>query len=79
MEKYISFENDSNQRNFACWRPVIILILNSIAELKDDQFKSHGSKFYVPAINLLAHEMPQDLRNSISLFFRKIGSFYEIK
>ncbi len=73
LKQYNSFENDTKQRNISAWRPVVVVILNSFAKFDDQQFKKQLEKFYAPVIQLLLHEMPQDIRIATFTILQKCG------
>ncbi|KAJ3273363.1 guanine nucleotide exchange protein for ADP-robosylation factor [Terramyces sp. JEL0728] len=67
---------EGNQRNLTSWRPVIIMILNALVKFDDGQFKQHAQIFYTPVINLLMHDLNQEIRMAIHGVMLRIGKIF---
>ncbi|KAJ3313350.1 guanine nucleotide exchange protein for ADP-robosylation factor [Boothiomyces sp. JEL0838] len=69
---------EGNQRNLASWRPVIIMILTALVKFDDEQFKQHLHVFYTPVINLLMHDLNQEIRLAMHGVMIRIGKIYSL-
>ncbi len=52
---------------------MVVVILNSLAKFDEKQFKKQVETFYAPVIQLLLHEMPQDIRIASFNVLQKCG------
>ena len=73
---YNSLEPESKKRNVTAWRPVVVTILNALADFDDEQFKSHMPRFYEQILNLLLQEVTPDVRLVLYSLLMRAGVLF---
>ena len=65
LETYIAFDAESQARNIAAWSPVVVEVLQGICAWEDATLKENVSVVYPLAVDLMARELSQEVRESI--------------
>ncbi|KAH6598916.1 hypothetical protein BASA50_003422 [Batrachochytrium salamandrivorans] len=78
LAQYNSYDNESKRRSLNSWKPVITMILNTMVDLDDDQFRRYIKEFYIHMVNLLLHEMGPELRLVLHSLMVRTGVTFSI-
>lgn len=76
VERYVSLDDSTQQRNISTWRPVVVEILQGYCELEEKDFNKHCPHVYDLVLNILDKSVPTDLRSAIKAFFSRVGDVY---
>ncbi|KAI7852796.1 hypothetical protein BDC45DRAFT_570702 [Circinella umbellata] len=76
---YTELDHETKPKNIAAWTPVVISILNGLAQLQDEDFLKHVPQFYLPAVELLGQEhMLPEIRGALRTLLLRVGRTYKI-
>ncbi|KXS18026.1 hypothetical protein M427DRAFT_121684 [Gonapodya prolifera JEL478] len=75
---YNGLDPETKKRNILAWRPVVVMILNSLVNFREDDFRQNISQFYSHCVDLLMHDIPPELRLGLHSVFTRIGTTYSI-
>ncbi|KAI0195518.1 guanine nucleotide exchange factor [Astrocystis sublimbata] len=70
---YLALEEDSQQRNLAAWRPVVVDVLEGYATWPEAEFGKHIRGFYPLTVELLGKEVSSELRSALLAVLRRVG------
>lgn len=73
IRSFIHLDDESQQRNIAAWRPVVIDVIQGYTDFQLEAFNKHIDTFYPLVITLLEKEVNNDLRGVIWAFLRRTG------
>lgn len=76
VERYVSLDDNTQQRNISTWRPVVVEILQGYYELEEKDFDKHCPHIYDLVLNILDKSVPSELRTAIKAFFARVGDVY---
>lgn len=66
-------DEETQQRNIAAWRPVVIDVLDGYTNFPKESFEKHIDTFYPLTVGLLEREVGTDLRGALWGMFRRVG------
>lgn len=72
MASYIGLEEDTQQRNIATWRPVVLDVLEGYNAFADAEFARHVATFAPLAVGLMARDMGADLQRAVQVFWQRV-------
>ncbi|KAI7868634.1 hypothetical protein BDF14DRAFT_1995182 [Spinellus fusiger] len=76
---YAELDHETKPKNIAAWTPVVVSILNGLAQLQDEDFLRHVPKFYMASVELLGQDsLLLDIRMSLRTLLIRVGKSYEI-
>ncbi|KAI9317717.1 hypothetical protein BX666DRAFT_1856976 [Dichotomocladium elegans] len=76
---YTELDHESKPKNIAAWTPVVISILNGLAQLQDEDFLKHLPRFYLAAVELLGQDhMLPEIRVALRTLLIRVGKAYKI-
>ncbi|KAF7722533.1 guanine nucleotide exchange protein for ADP-robosylation factor [Apophysomyces ossiformis] len=76
---YTELDHETKPKNIAAWTPVVVSILNGLAQLQDEDFLRYVPRFYVPAVELLGQDnLLPEIRVSLRSLLLRIGKTYKI-
>ncbi|KAJ3150955.1 guanine nucleotide exchange protein for ADP-robosylation factor [Geranomyces michiganensis] len=78
MQHYNSLDPESKRRNVNAWRPVVVTILNALAEFDEEQFRTQMPLFYGEVVNLLAQDVTPDVRLVLHALLIRTGTTFGI-
>ncbi|KAI8920934.1 hypothetical protein DFJ77DRAFT_506560 [Powellomyces hirtus] len=78
MQHYNSLDPESKRRNVNAWRPVVVTILNALAEFDEEQFRSQMPFFYGEVVNLLVQDITPDVRLVLHALLIRTGTTFGI-
>jgi brefeldin A-inhibited guanine nucleotide-exchange protein len=70
---YSALEEESQQRNLAAWRPVVVDVLEGFATFPPEAFTNYIPDFYPLAVDLLTKDLSADLRGALLVVLRRVG------
>ncbi|CAR24166.1 Arf family guanine nucleotide exchange factor SEC7 [Lachancea thermotolerans CBS 6340] len=76
VQKYVSLDDRSTERDINAWRPVVVEILQGYYEFDDSDFKENCPVMYELAMQILDKSVPTDLRLAIKDFLTRVGELY---
>lgn len=76
VERYVSLDDSTQQRNITTWRPVVVEILQGYYELEEKDFVKNCPHVYDLVLNILDKSVPSELRAAIKAFFSRVGDVY---
>ncbi|KAI8065502.1 hypothetical protein BC940DRAFT_304263 [Gongronella butleri] len=76
---YMELDHETKPKNIAAWTPVVVSILNGLAQLQDEDFTRHVPHFYLPAVELLGQpNLVSQVRSALRLLLIRVGKAYKI-
>ncbi|CAO3687700.1 unnamed protein product [Rhizopus stolonifer] len=76
---YAELDHETKPKNIAAWTPVVVNILNGLAQLQDEDFLRHVPQFYLPSVELLGQEnLLPEVRTALRILLIRIGKSYHI-
>ena len=69
VASYIALDEETQQRNIATWRPVVVDVLEGVAGFSEDDFKKFLGTFAPLAVGLLGRELNGDLQKAVQGFW----------
>ncbi|KAI7898637.1 uncharacterized protein BX663DRAFT_442726 [Cokeromyces recurvatus] len=76
---YAELDHETKPKNIAAWTPVVVNILNGLAQLQDEDFLKHVPRFYLPSIELLGQEsLLPEIRMALRNLLVRVGTAYNI-
>ncbi|KAG0187847.1 guanine nucleotide exchange protein for ADP-robosylation factor [Apophysomyces sp. BC1034] len=76
---YTELDHETKPKNIAAWTPVVVSILNGLAQLQDEDFLRYVPRFYVPAVELLGQDnLLPEIRIALRSLLIRIGKTYKI-
>lgn len=76
---YAELDHETKPKNIAAWTPVVVNILNGLAQLQDEDFLRHVPRFYLPSIELLGQEsLLPEIRMALRTLLIRVGTSYHI-
>ncbi|KAG1642506.1 hypothetical protein G6F44_004767 [Rhizopus delemar] len=76
---YAELDHETKPKNIAAWTPVVVNILNGLAQLQDEDFLKHVPQFYSPSVELLGQEnLLSEIRLALRTLLIRIGKSYHI-
>ncbi|SCW04145.1 LAFE_0H07074g1_1 [Lachancea fermentati] len=76
VQRYVSLDDRTMERNITSWRPVVVAILQGYYEFDDDDFKNHCPLMYDLVMQILDKSVPADLRYAIKVYLVRVGELY---
>ncbi|KAI3319534.1 Sec7-domain-containing protein [Xylariaceae sp. AK1471] len=73
IKGYLALEEESQQRNIAAWRPVVVEVLEGYSTWPEAEFGKHVRAFYPLVVGLLGKEVSTDLRTALLGVLRRVG------
>lgn len=73
IKGYLALEEESQQRNIAAWRPVVVDVLEGFSTWPKAEFGKHVRAFYPLVVELLGKEVSADLRGALLNVLRRVG------
>lgn len=65
LEGYIALDAESQARNISAWTPVVAEVLQGICSWDDAILQEHVAIIYPLAVDLMARDMTQEIRESV--------------
>lgn len=65
LEGYIALDAESQARNISAWTPVVAEVLQGVCSWDDPTLQEHVAVIYPLAVDLMAREMTQEIRESV--------------
>ncbi|CEP17156.1 hypothetical protein [Parasitella parasitica] len=76
---YAELDHETKPKNIAAWTPVVVNILNGLAQLQDEDFLRHVPQFYLPSVELLGQEsLLPEIRMALRTLLIRVGTAYHI-
>ncbi|KAK4508835.1 uncharacterized protein ATC70_013458 [Mucor velutinosus] len=76
---YAELDHETKPKNIAAWTPVVVNILNGLAQLQDEDFLKHVPRFYLPSVELLGQEsLLPEIRMALRTLLIRVGTSYHI-
>lgn len=76
---YAELDHETKPKNIAAWTPVVVNILNGLAQLQDEDFLRHVPRFYLPSVELLGQEsLLPEIRMALRTLLVRVGTSYHI-
>lgn len=76
---YAELDHETKPKNIAAWTPVVVNILNGLAQLQDEDFLRHVPRFYLPSVELLGQEsLLPEIRMALRTLLTRVGTAYNI-
>ncbi|KAI8641128.1 hypothetical protein BD408DRAFT_368798 [Parasitella parasitica] len=76
---YAELDHETKPKNIAAWTPVVVNILNGLAQLQDEDFLRHVPRFYLPSVELLGQEsLLPEIRMALRTLLIRVGRSYHI-
>nr|POF12647.1 protein transport protein sec7 [Quercus suber] len=72
IASYISLDEETQQRNIATWRPVVIDVLEGYVTFADPEFAKHVDVFAPLAVGLLGRDMGPDLQRAVQAVWARV-------
>lgn len=72
IASYISLDEETQARNIATWRPVVIDVLEGYNGFPDIEFEKHVSTFAPLAIGLMSREMGTELQRALQGLWQRV-------
>ena len=73
IRSFVHLDEDTQQRNIAAWRPVVIDVLEGYTNFPREAFDKHIDTFYPLGVGLLEKEVGSELRGALWGLFRRVG------
>lgn len=65
LEGYIALDAESQARNISAWTPVVAEVIQGICSWDDATLQAHVAVIYPLAVDLMARDMTQEIRESL--------------
>ncbi|GAA5807553.1 hypothetical protein MFLAVUS_000918 [Mucor flavus] len=76
---YAELDHETKPKPIAAWTPVVVNILNGLAQLQDEDFLRHVPRFYLPSVELLGQEsLLPEIRMALRTLLIRVGTSYHI-
>ncbi|KAI8971778.1 hypothetical protein BDF20DRAFT_948087 [Mycotypha africana] len=76
---YAELDPETKPKNIAAWTPVVVNILNGLAQLQDEDFLKHVPQFYLPSVELLGQEnLLPEIRLALRTLLLRVGKSYHV-
>ena len=66
-------DEETQQRNIAAWRPVVVDVMEGYTNFPRDDFEKHIDTFYPLAVDLLNRDLGVEVRLVLQNFLRRVG------
>lgn len=73
VSSYIQLDEDTQQRNIATWRPVVVDVLEGVSGFEESDFGKHLGTFAPLAVGLLGREMGNELQRAVQGFWARVS------
>lgn len=73
IRTFTQLEEESQQRNIAAWRPVVVDVLEGYTNFPSEGFEKYMNVFYELGVELLGREMGPDVRLALQGLLRRVG------
>lgn len=70
---YIQLDEETQQRNIVTWRPVVVDVLDGVANFDEPDFAKHTPTFAPLAVGLLGREMGNELQKAVQGFWARVS------
>jgi brefeldin A-inhibited guanine nucleotide-exchange protein len=72
IASFVSLDEETQQRNIATWRPVVIDVLDGYNSFPDTEFNKHVETFAPLAVGLMNREMGSDLQRAVQGLWQRV-------
>ena len=72
IASFVSLDEETQQRNIATWRPVVIDVLDGYNSFPDTDFNKHVDTFAPLAVGLMSREMGSDLHRAVQGLWQRV-------
>ena len=72
IASFVSLDEETQQRNIATWRPVVIDVLDGYNSFPDTEFNKHVDTFAPLAVGLMGREMGSDLQRAVQGLWQRV-------
>jgi brefeldin A-inhibited guanine nucleotide-exchange protein len=72
IASYVSLDEETQQRNIATWRPVVIDVLEGYNAFPDTEFGKHVEAFAPLAVGLMGRDMGPELQRAVQGFWGRV-------
>ena len=76
VRSFIAMDDETQQRNIATWRPVVVEVLEGYAGFQQPDFEKHILTFAPLAVGLLGRSLTHDLQRALQVL---VGRIFEVK
>lgn len=76
LRSFLAMDDETQQRNIATWRPVVVEVLEGYASFLQPDFEKHMLTFAPLAVGLLGRSLTHDLQRALQVLVARI---FEIK
>lgn len=76
LRSFLAMDDETQQRNIATWRPVVVEVLEGYASFLQPDFEKHMLTFAPLAVGLLGRSLTHDLQRALQMLVARI---FEIK
>lgn len=73
IRSYVLLNEETQHRNIAAWRPVVVDVMEGYNNFPRDDFEKHINTFYSLAVDLLNRELGTEIRLALQNFLRRVG------
>ena len=73
IRSYSLLDDETQQRNIAAWKPVVVDVLEGYTGFPRESFDKHIETFYPLAVGLLEKEIGTEMRGALWNLFRRVG------
>lgn len=70
---FVLLDDETQQRNIAHWRPVVVDVLEGYSNFPTEDFDRHINTFYPLAVEILSRDMSSDVRLALQNLLRRVG------
>jgi brefeldin A-inhibited guanine nucleotide-exchange protein len=72
IASFVRLDEETQQRNIATWRPVVIDVLDGYNSFPDSEFNKHVDTFAPLAVGLMNREMGSDLQRAVQGLWQRV-------
>jgi brefeldin A-inhibited guanine nucleotide-exchange protein len=72
IASFVSLDEETQQRNIATWRPVVIDVLDGYNSFPDTEFNKHVDTFAPLTVGLMNREMGSDLQRAVQGLWQRV-------
>ncbi|KAI9893598.1 MAG: guanine nucleotide exchange protein for ADP-robosylation factor [Vezdaea aestivalis] len=73
LKLYADLDDETQARNIAAWRPVVVNVLDGYAHFPEQGFVENVGVFYPLAVELLGRDVGPEVRNALLAVLRRVG------